>query len=180
MNCFISNKYTCFSFHSSKSLPVKFQQKNSRGEHRQSRDWANKQQWTSQIRSKQICLRTKTTSIASKFILQKTEVTHHSIPSINTPIKALYNPIITHPEERIWAGRTPRRTPRAPDAPKIKHDKMKQFYIIDMGRKMWYYHFIKKVRIPLVREGKISLAMKNQTIQRMKIELAEGWQTRGT
>ena len=35
-------------------------------------------------------------------------------------------------EERIWAG----RTPRAPDAPKIKHDKMKQFYMIDIGRKM--------------------------------------------
>ena len=37
-----------------------------------------------------------------------------------------------HPEERIWAG----QTPRAPDAPKIKHDKMKQFYLVDMGRKM--------------------------------------------
>ena len=37
-----------------------------------------------------------------------------------------------------------------------------------------------KVRIPLAREGKISLTMKNQTIQRMKIDLAEGWQTRGT
>lgn len=39
----------------------------------------------------------------------------------------------THPEESIWAG----RTPRVPDAPKIKHDKMKQFYMIDIGRKMW-------------------------------------------
>lgn len=38
-----------------------------------------------------------------------------------------------HPEERIWAG----RTPRAPDAPKSEHDKMKQFYMIDMGRKRW-------------------------------------------
>ena len=37
-----------------------------------------------------------------------------------------------------------------------------------------------KKRIPLAREGKISLAMKNQTIQRMKIDFAEGWQTRGT
>ena len=35
--------------------------------------------------------------------------TDHSIPSINTPIKALYNPSSPHPEERIWAGRTPRR-----------------------------------------------------------------------
>ena len=38
----------------------------------------------------------------------------------------------------------------------------------------------KKVRIPLAREGKISLAMRKQTIQRTKIEFAEGWQTRGT
>ena len=37
-----------------------------------------------------------------------------------------------HPEERIWAG----RQPWVPDAPKIKHDKMKQFYMVDMGRKM--------------------------------------------
>jgi hypothetical protein len=57
-------------------------------------------------------------------------------------IRRLYNsglkyirstPHHPHPEERIWAG----RTPRVPDAPKIKHDKMKQFYMIDMGRKMW-------------------------------------------
>ena len=66
--------------------------------------------------------------------LQKSEEIHHSIQSINTPI----NPSSTpphhpHPEERIWAG----RTPWVPDAPKIKHDKMKQFYMIDMGQKMW-------------------------------------------
>ena len=42
-----------------------------------------------------------------------------------------------HPEERIWAGRTPRRKPRVPDAPKIKHDKMKPFYMIDIERKRW-------------------------------------------
>ena len=50
-----------------------------------------------------------------------------------------YHPPLTtpHPEERIWAGRTPRRQPRVPDAPKIKHDKMKQFYMIDMERKRW-------------------------------------------
>ena len=35
-------------------------------------------------------------------------------------------------EERIWAG----RTPRVPDDPRIKHDKMKQFYMVDMGRRM--------------------------------------------
>ena len=42
------------------------------------------------------------------------------------------------------------------------------------------YHLIKKVRIPLAREGKISLVMRNQTIQRTKSDFAEGWQTRGT
>lgn len=47
--------------------------------------------------------------------------------------EGLYNPIITHPEERIWAG----QTPRVPGAPKIKHDKMKQFYMIDIERKRW-------------------------------------------
>ena len=40
---------------------------------------------------------------------KRRRITHHSIPSINTPIKALYNPSSPHPEERIWAGRTPRR-----------------------------------------------------------------------
>lgn len=47
---------------------------------------------TSQTRSNQGNQHTKTTAIASKFILQKTEVTHHSIPSINTPIKPSSNP----------------------------------------------------------------------------------------
>lgn len=31
-------------------------------------------------------------------------------------------------EERIWAEQTLRRQLRAPDAPKVKHDRMKQFY----------------------------------------------------
>ena len=73
---------------------MKFQQKNSRGEHRQSRDWANKQQWTARIRSNQVRLQIKIPSITSKFILQKTEVTHHSIPSINTPIHPLITPTL--------------------------------------------------------------------------------------
>ena len=68
-----------------------------------------------------------------KSILQKSEKVCYSILSINTPTKPLSTPHHhTHSEERIWAG----RTPRAPDAPKIKHDGMKQFYMIDMGRKM--------------------------------------------
>lgn len=76
----------------------------------------------------------KTTSIASKFILQKIS----NNPSLNSvhqyTHQSIIQPLITpHPEERIWAG----QTPRVPGAPKIKHDKMKQFYMIDMGRKMW-------------------------------------------
>ena len=72
-----------------------------------------------------------------KSTLQKSETTHRQSQPINTPTKPLYNPSSPHPEGRIWAGRTPRRQPRVPDAPKIKHDKMKQFYMVDMGRKMW-------------------------------------------
>lgn len=43
---------------------------------------------------------------------------------------------ITHPEERIWAEQTPPAVLRAPDAPKVKHARMKQFYMVDMGQKM--------------------------------------------
>lgn len=50
--------------------------------------------------------------------LQKSAITHHSIPSINTPIKQSSTSHHLHPEERIWAGRTPRRKPRVPDAPR--------------------------------------------------------------
>ena len=48
-------------------------------------------------------------------------------------LNSIHPPHHTHPEERIWAG----RTPRVPDAPRIKHDKMKQFYMVDMRRKRW-------------------------------------------
>lgn len=49
----------------------------------------------------------------------------------------IIQPVIT-PTLRSASGQgeRPRRKPRVPDAPKIKHDKMKQFYMIDMGRKM--------------------------------------------
>ena len=51
------------------------------------------------------------------------------------------HPLITpHPEERIWAG----RTPRAPDAPKIKHNGMKRFYMVDMGVKNVILSFYQK------------------------------------
>ena len=60
-----------------------------------------------------------------------------SKPAHQCTNQIVIQPVITHSEERIWAGRTPRRKPRVPDAPKIKHDKMKQFYLIDIGRKMW-------------------------------------------
>lgn len=39
---------------------------------------------------------------------------------------------------------------------------------------------MKMLDIPLAREGEIPLAMRNKTIQRTKIDFAEGWQTRGT
>ena len=103
------------------------------GEHRQSRDWANKQQRASQVRIHQGSQRIKTTSIASKFILQKIS----DNPSFNSVHQYTNQPVITHPEERIWAEQRPRRQLRSPDAPKIKHDRMKQFYMVDMGRKRW-------------------------------------------
>ena len=59
-------------------------------------------------------------------------------------------------EERIWAGQTPRRTPRVPDAPKIKHDKMKQFYMVDMGQKMWYHHLMNSANPPRSRRKNLS------------------------
>lgn len=39
--------------------------------------------------------------------LQKSEEIHHSIQSINTPIKQSSTSHHLHPEERIWAERTP-------------------------------------------------------------------------
>lgn len=65
---------------------------------------------------------------------KKSAITHHSIPSINTPINPSSNPS-SHPTLRSASGQGER--PRAPDAPRIKHDKMKQFYMIDMERKRW-------------------------------------------
>lgn len=50
--------------------------------------------------------------------VRRNYITHHSIPSINTPIKQSSTSHHLHPEERIWAGRTPRRKPRVPDAPR--------------------------------------------------------------
>jgi len=75
---------------------------NSRGGQKQSKG-------TLQTRSYQGNQHIKNSFNHFKSNLQKSAITHHAILSINTPIKALYNPIITHPEERIWAGRTPRR-----------------------------------------------------------------------
>lgn len=69
-----------------------------------------------------------------KLIIDKDLDRNKDIQSINTPSNPSSTPPHhTHPEERIWAG----RTPRVPDAPRIKHDKMKQFYMVDMRRKRW-------------------------------------------
>ena len=40
-------------------------------------------------------------------------------------------------EQPIHPSSSTRRQLRVPDAPKIKHDKMKQFCMIDMERKRW-------------------------------------------
>ena len=58
------------------------------------------------------------------------------------PVHQSTNKIIIHlitPTLRSASGQgeRPRRQPRVPDAPKIKHDKMKQFYMVDIERKMW-------------------------------------------
>lgn len=45
--------------------------------------------------------------------------------------KALYDNL--YPRSASGQG----ERPRVPDAPKIEHDKMKQFYMIDMERKRW-------------------------------------------
>ena len=75
--------------------------------------------------------------IAKKYHLHVVEDCAQAHTASSKPVRQRTNqPIIpphhTHPEERIWAG----QTPRVPDAPRIKHDKIKQFYMIDMGRKM--------------------------------------------
>lgn len=72
--------------------------------------------------------------VNSKFILQKIS----NNPSLNSvhqyTHQSIIQPLIT-PTLRSASGQGER--PRVPDAPKIEHDKMKQFYMIDMERKRW-------------------------------------------
>ena len=84
-----------------------FSKRGGRGERRQSRYWANKQQWISQIRSSQIRLHIKTSPITSK-VLFKNQMNHiaKAGPSIHQP-NHYPTPHHAHPEERIWAGQTP-------------------------------------------------------------------------
>ena len=94
--------------------------------------------------------------------------------------QTIIQPLITHPEERIWAGRTP---PAEAPGPGRSEDQARQDETIlhDWhGAKKVVILSCQKMRIPLAREGKISLAMRNQAIQRIKNDFAEGWQTRGT
>ena len=76
----------------------------------------------------------KMLDIDSKFILQKIS----NNPSLNSvhqyTHQSIIQPLIT-PTLRSASGQGER--PRVPDAPKIEHDKMKQFYMIDMERKRW-------------------------------------------
>ena len=143
-NCFISNEIYPFLAPSPKITSGEISAKGSREAHRQSGGWANKQQRASQVRIHQSSQHIKNKFNRFKSILQKSEATYRQSQPVNTPI----NHLSPHPEERIWAGRTPRRQPRVPDAPKIKRDEMKQFYIVDIGRKMWYYRLIKKSANP--------------------------------
>lgn len=76
-----------------------------------------------------------------KKYLQKFPESISNNPSLNSVHQYTHQPIIQPvitPTLRSASGQgeRPRRKPRVPDAPKIKHDKMKQFYMIDMGRKM--------------------------------------------
>lgn len=98
--------------------------------------------WTSQINNQMSDIDKKLSGLfahQNRFqnILQKSEITHRPSQSINIPIKPPFHP--SSPTRRSASGQSkrPRRQLRAPDAPKIKHDKMKQFYMIDMERKRW-------------------------------------------
>ena len=76
-----------------------FSKRGSRGEHRQSRDWANKQQWTSQIKNNQGNQHIKTASISSKI---------RGNPSLNSVHQYTHQPIIhpsSHPPWGAHLGR---------------------------------------------------------------------------
>ena len=157
-----------------------FSKRGSRGEHRQSSYWANKQQWTARIRNNQGNQHIKNKFSHFKSILQKSETTNRPSQPINAPIKLSSNPSSPHPEERIWAEQTP---PAAALGPGRSEGQARQDETIlhDWhGAKKMVILSCQKMQIPLAREGKISLAMRNQAIQRAKIDFAEGWQTRGT
>ena len=107
-----------FSLQASKSLPVKFQQKDSRRNQGLS-------SWTGLSGTDKKSLRS---SVAQnhfnrfKSIFQKSETTHHSSATINTPIKL-------SPTRRSASGQgeRPRWKPRVPDAPRsgmLKHIKI--------------------------------------------------------
>ena len=165
-----------FLFHSPKSHPVKFQQMNGRGEWG---DWANKQQWTSQIRSNRIRQHIKTTPNRFKSILQKSEITHRPSQPINAPTKPLSTS--SPPPWGAHLGRA--NAPAAALGPGCSEDQARKDETIlhDWHRaENVVISSYQKMRIPLAREGKISLVMRNKTIQRTKIDFAEGWQTRGT
>ena len=96
-----------------------------------SRSWAVEQNWAVQIWSHRGHLWREITSTVLKVFFKNQRYPIIQVrPSIS-------HQTITHPEECIWAEQTPRRQLRAPDAPKIKHDRMKQFYMVDMGLKTW-------------------------------------------
>ena len=80
-----------------------FSKRGSRGEHRQSRYWANKQQWTTRIRNNQGNQHIKNKFSHFKSILRRLETTHRPSQSINAPTKSLSTS--SHPPWGAHLGR---------------------------------------------------------------------------
>ena len=136
-NCFISNKTCPFLTPSLKITSGEISAKEVAGE---STGKVKNEQINSNEHHRQEVIKSVSTSRQFQSFQKyssKIKNTASSKPAHQYTNRTVIQPVITHPEERIWAGRTPRRQPRVPDAPKIKHDKMKQFYMVDMERKMW-------------------------------------------
>ena len=129
--------------------------------------------WTSQINNQMSDIDKKLSGLfahqnRSQNILQKSEITHRPSQSINVPIKP---------------PSTPHHPPGGAPGPGRSEGQARQDETILHGwhgAKKVVILFCQKMRISLAYEGKIFLAMRNQTIQRTKIEFTEGWQTRGT
>ena len=168
----IKQQCACFYSMVQNHFRWNFSKRGSRGEQKLSC-------WTEPIRNNQVRLQIKITSTALKTSFKKSEIPYRPSQSINVPIKPPFHP--SSLTRRSASGQSKR--PGGAPGPGRSEDQARQDETIlhDWhGTKQVVLLSCQKMRIPLVCEGKISLAMKNQTIQRMKIDFAEGWQTRGT